>query len=107
MKFDYRKHNNNQRILSPFRLIPSKVKLKVLFFLGFVLVGLFFTQLVFANNLATDGQKMAQVQSDIKKLEAENMTLNAQIAQESSFANLSKEATEMGFRKPSKVTVIN
>lgn len=104
MKFDYKKNNNekNKR-----KWISGKIKLKILFVLGFILIGLFFTQLVFANNLATDGQKLAQVQSDINKLEAENMTLRVQIAQESSFANLSKEAADMGYKKPQKVTVIN
>ncbi len=105
MKFDFKNHNNKN--FSPFRLIPARVKLRVLFFLGFIALGLFFTQLVFANNLATDGQKMAEVQSSIKNLEAQNMTLKAQIAQESSFANLSKKAIDMGYKKPSKVTIIN
>ncbi len=97
---------HKKSILTAFRVKTGSVKLKMLMLLGFILAGLFFTQLVFANNLATDGEKLSQVQQNIKRLERENITLKAQIAQESSFANLSKKAVELGFKKPQKVTVL-
>ena len=61
---------------------------------------LFFAQLVFANNLATDGQKLGQIQAQIANLKDQNMTLRVQIAQTSSFQTLAKKAAEMGFVNP-------
>lgn len=83
--------------------IPGTVKIKLLFLVGILITGLFFTQLVFANNLATDGQKLSEVQQEIKRLERENMTLKADIAGESSLNTLSIKADILGFKKPSKV----
>lgn len=83
--------------------IPGTIKIKLLLLTGILLTGLFFTQLVFANNLATDGQKLSEVQQEIKSLERENMTLKADIATESSLNTLSKKADILGFKKPSKV----
>ena len=64
---------------------------------------LFFTQLVFANGLATDGQKIAQVEEEIQNLESENTILRVEIARKSSLVSLSKKAAEDGFKKPSLV----
>ena len=82
--------------------LVGKIKVKILVICALVVVGLFFTQLVFANNLAVDGQKLALIQDQIFKLEEENTTLKAQIAKESSLAILSQKAEKMGFAKPSK-----
>lgn len=86
--------------------IPGTIKIKLVLLLGIVISSLFFTQLVFANNLATDGEKLSQVQQEIKSLERENMTLKAEIADESSLNTLSKKANTLGFKKPSKVTTL-
>lgn len=81
----------------------GKIKVKVLVIIGFLVATSFFAQLVFANNIATDGQRLAQIQEEIKKLEAENTTLKVKIAQESSLVTLSQKAQELSFSKPSKI----
>lgn len=87
-------------------LKQGSVKVKIIFIFVFLLTGLVFTQLVFANNLATDGQKLSKYQDEIRQLENENTTLKAEIAQKSSLASLSKKAEELGFKKPSKLTIL-
>ena len=84
----------------------GRVRVRLLVALTVLVLGLFFTQLVFANSLATDGQKLAQIQNEIKSLEDQNMTLKVQIAQASSFQTLSKKASLMGFVSPQKVIVL-
>ena len=81
----------------------GKIKVKVLVAFTFILFALLFTQLVFANNLATDGEKIVGVESEIQRLEAENTTLKARIAQVSSLKTLSKKAEELGFAQPSEL----
>ncbi len=95
----YKKENNKN-------LKQGSIKVKIIFIFVFLLTGLVFTQLVFANNLATDGQKLSQYQDEIRQLENENITLRAEIAQKSSLVNLSKKAVELGFKKPSKLTIL-
>lgn len=88
------------------RLLAGSAKVKVIFVFVMLLTGLVFTQLVFANNLATDGQKLSHIREKIRNLEDENTTLRAEIAQTSSLTNLSKEAQKLGFKKPSKLTIL-
>ena len=64
---------------------------------------LFNKMLVFANGLATDGQKIAKVEEEIQNLESENTILRVEIAKKSSLVSLSKKAAEDGFKKPSLV----
>ena len=85
-----------------FNLI-GKIKVRVIVIIGSLVAFSFFAQLVFANNIATDGQKLAQIQNEIKKLESENTTLKVKIAQESSLATLTQKAQELNFRRPSKI----
>ena len=54
------------------------VKVKLMVVISAVASLLFFTQLVFANGLATDGQKIAQVEEEIQKLESENTILRVE-----------------------------
>ncbi len=75
----------------------------MLVFLGVLLVVLFTAQLVFASNLATDGQKLAQISVQISQMETENTNLKVQIAQQSSLTELSQKAQQMGFAQPSKI----
>ena len=53
---------------------------------------------MFANGLSTGGLRLAEIEDDIKKLEAENRILKNQIANESSLATLSAEAGDLGFK---------
>lgn len=85
-----------------FNLI-GKIKVKVLVITGLLVGTLFFAQLVFANNLATDGEKLAKIHEEIKRLDAENTTLKVEIAKESSLVTLSQKAQNLGFLNPSKV----
>lgn len=89
---------------SSFNLV-GKIKVKVLVFFTIFAIALIFTQLVFANNLATDGNKLSNINEEIAKLERENTTLKTQIAQESSLTVLSQKAKEFGFEKPTKVII--
>ena len=79
------------------------VKVKLMVVISAAASLLFFTQLVFANGLATDGQKIAQVEEEIQKLESENTILRVEIAKKSSLSTLSQKAQEQGFKKPSLV----
>ena len=79
------------------------VKVKLMVVISASATLLFFTQLVFANGLATDGQKIAQVEEEIQNLESENTILRVEIARKSSLVSLSKKAAEDGFKKPSLV----
>lgn len=84
----------------------GRIRVRLLVGSTVLVVGLFFTQLVFANSLATDGQKLAQIQNQITSLQAQNMTLKVQIAQASSFQTLSKKASDQGFISPQKLIVL-
>ena len=79
------------------------VKVKLMVVISAAATLLFFTQLVFANGLATDGQKIAKVEEEIQNLESENTILRVEIAKKSSLVSLSKKAAEDGFKKPSLV----
>lgn len=83
----------------------GKIKVRLLVTVTIASIGLILTQLVFANNLATDGQRLAQIEAEIKRFEAENTTLKVKIAKEASLASLSKKAQDFGFVRPSKVIV--
>lgn len=98
--FNRTTHNNE----SNFNLI-GKVKVKVLTIFTIFAAALIATQLVFANNLATDGNKLSNINDEIAKLERENTVLKAQIAQESSLTALWQKAKESGFEKPTKIIV--
>jgi cell division protein FtsB len=98
---DYKINNEKRHALA-----KGAIKVKIVFVFGFLLVGLVFTQLVFANNLATDGQKLSNVQQEIRHLESENTTLKAEIAKTSALTNLSAKAQGLGFKKPAKLTIL-
>jgi len=77
----------------------GKIKLKVLLVFSFLIIALVFAQIIFSSNLAVDGQKLSNVNSEIKQLEASNNILRVAIAKESSFSSLSLKAQELGFAK--------
>ncbi len=81
----------------------GRVKVKVVLVACMTVLGLFFAQLVFANNLATDGERLTQIRDEIRKLELENNTLKIQIVQSASLDFLSQKAPTLGFSKPSKI----
>lgn len=85
-----------------FNLI-GKIKVKVLVVSALVVVSLFGGQLVFANKLATDGEKLADIEAGIEELEAQNTTLKVKIASESSLVNMTKKAQDLGFATPTQV----
>lgn len=81
----------------------GKIKLRVLVVFGFLIISLFGTQLVFATNLVSGGEKLHKINQELSMLESENINLTAQIAQASSLTSLSQKAEQMGFKKPQKV----
>lgn len=94
--------NLNFKKKNDFNLM-GKIRLKVLVVSSLLITALLATQLVFANNLATDGQKQSEVEEEIQKLAAENTSLKIQIAKEASLSNLAKKAIELGFSKPFQI----
>ena len=96
---DFRKNHKQE---NNFNLI-GKIKVKILIAFSCMLFLLISAQLVAANNLATDGQKLQQIYEEIEKLEAEETRLEVEIAQNSSLAVLSQKAQESGFRRPAKI----
>jgi cell division protein FtsL len=96
--FKIEKKENN------FNLI-GRIRLQILVTAAVMATALFFTQLVFANKLATDGEKLSQIEKKINALEEENGTLRLNITKESSLATISKKASNLGFEKPSQVIV--
>lgn len=89
-----------------FSYFYGKIRLKVLVAVAILVATLVFTQLVFANNLALDGQKLSKIDNQIKQLEAENTTLKVKIANVSSLTALAQKAQELRFVKPQKVTIL-
>src|SRR5437870_4205530 len=85
-----------------FNLI-GKVKVKILVVVALAVVVLFSAQLVFANKLATDGEKLAEIEDQIQSIEGQNTTLKVQIAQETSLVKMTQKAKDLGFEKPSQV----
>jgi len=82
----------------------GKAKLQIVIYVGvFTMLALIFGQLVFANNLATDGEKLANIEDEIQKLQYENTSLRMQIAKETSLAYLSQVAQKEGFSRPAKI----
>lgn len=102
--YKYKRDNSPSSESSAFYFRGS-VHLKVVIFSLLILTSMVFTQLVFANSLATDGEKLSQVQEEIRNLEKENMSIKVEIAQESSLTKLVKKAKDSGFIKPQSVTV--
>ena len=62
-----------------------------------ILLGVF--QLIISNRLATAGEKLTQINKEIKALEEENERLKKEIAISSSLTTIAKKADEMGFLK--------
>jgi cell division protein FtsL len=85
--------------------LVGKIKVKLLVTSSFIVFVLLFAQLVFANNLATEGEKIAGVEQEIQRLEAENTSLKVEIAKSSSLTNLSEKAKKLGYQKPSEIIV--
>lgn len=89
---------------SSFNLI-GKIRVKILVAVAVTTIALIFVQLIFANNLATDGHKLSSVNDEIARLERENTTLKVQIAEASALTSLSEKTQELGFEKPTKVII--
>ncbi len=81
----------------------GKVKLQILISVALLTIALIFTQLVFANNLATDGEKLSQIDQEIHQLEAQNTTIRMEIAKESALSQLAEKAKDLGYSKPAKI----
>src|SRR3989344_2946065 len=81
----------------------GEIRLKILVVIAILVVSLVSSQLVFANNLAVDGQKLSEIDDKIKNLDAQNTTLKIEIAKISSLTQLSQKAEVLGFVKPQRV----
>lgn len=74
----------------PVRIL--KVLFSALIFLGLV-------QVMISNQLATAGEKLTQLDREIKALEEENGSLRKEIAVSSSLTTIAEKAEEDGFLK--------
>ena len=83
--------------------LVGKIKVRVLIIFAFTTGLILSTQLLFAASLATDGEKLSQIEQEIGRLEQENAALKVNIAQESSLKTLSQRAQRLGFAKPSQI----
>ena len=81
----------------------GKVKLRILVVSSIAFFALVFAQLVFASNLATDGHRLGEINDQMEQLEQENVRLKVEIAKKSSLSNLSNQAKDLGFDKPTQV----
>lgn len=97
VRIDYKNKNK------PSYDFVGKIKLKVLLLVAAVTFLIISAQLVFANNLATDGQKIAKIKEEIHRYETENTTLKVEIAQESSLTTLYQKAQKLDFNKPARI----
>lgn len=79
------------------KIFFGKAKLQIMFTIGLLTLALVFGQLVFANNLATDGERLSKIEDEISQLEAENMSIRMEIAKKSSLTNLSQKAEKIGY----------
>ena len=102
MKRDFRQKPNTSP--SNFNMFGA-VKIKIMVVFIAIIGVLVSAQLVFANNLATDGAKLSHINEEIRFLESENTIIRSQIAEESSFVTLSQKAKELGFEKPSQIII--
>lgn len=94
---DFKKRQNQEKKHT------GGVKVKLMIMISSAAMLLFFTQLVFANGLATDGQMLAEVDEEIQNLESENTILRVEIAKKSSLFALTKKASDEGYKKPTLV----
>lgn len=81
----------------------GKVKLKILVFFAVSLSLLLVSQLVFASNLTSDGQRMQEFAQELDQLETENQVLKAEIAKVSSLSQLSQKAEKLGLSEPAEL----
>ena len=98
---DFKTKYKRPRLLS-----RGSAKVKIILIFSMITTCMIFTQLVFANNLATDGQKLSELQVEIKKIESENTSFKAEIAKKSALTNLAEKANDLGFKKPEKLTIL-
>lgn len=94
--FRFKKTQNDYNLI-------GKIKVKVLIVLAVATSLILTTQLVFATSLATDGEKLSQIELEINALEQENTDLKVKIAQISSLKTLSEKAGALGFTEPAQI----
>ena len=83
--------------------VRTRYILSYIICIALVIFTLFTAQIVFASNLAVDGQKKSKVDEQIKVLEAQNTILKIEIAKESSLTSLVKKAKDLGFKNPEDI----
>lgn len=81
------------------------VGLIVLFSLAFII--LLIAQLIIANKLATDGEKLTKVESEREVLEAENYLLFNKVLSLGSLNQINNRAISLGLIKINKVEVVS
>jgi cell division protein FtsL len=69
----------------------------LLIFILTIVIGLAIAQASIANQLSTTGAQLAALQTDVDNYKRENIVLQEQLLEASSFTNISEEAEKLGF----------
>lgn len=84
----------------------SRKPRKVLFLMGFLIFLLGVANIIFSCSLATSGEKLRSLDSEIQRLEKNNQDLKKKEVSLSSYAILSQRAHQLGFVKSSSVVYL-
>ena len=82
-------------------VVSGKLKF-LLVLVGLLIFGLVAIQLVLANFLATQGEKIATLEKGISDVDLENKILRSQIATQGSISRILDKAKAQGMEKPQK-----
>jgi cell division protein FtsL len=78
-------------------------KFSLMRLVAFLVLALFFIQLVIAYNLATQGEELRELELKTQQLERDNLALADEIGQAGSLSRITKEAEKLGMSKISQI----
>ncbi|HZE87044.1 MAG TPA: hypothetical protein VE090_02440 [Methylomirabilota bacterium] len=79
----------------------------LLIFVISVIVGLSLAQISVANQIATTGSELADLQKQVSDYKRDNMVLNEQFLEASSLTNISQKADKLGFVEAKSQVYLN
>jgi|GEM_PF-6840220 len=69
----------------------------ITFMIGFIVIALSFIQIIIANQTASSGERMRNIDSEKERIIEENQQLEIEIAKNSSLVEIEKKANKIGF----------
>lgn len=84
----------------------SRQPRKVFFLMAILIFFLGVVNIIFSCNLATSGEKLRSLKTEIQKLEKNNQDLEKKVVDLSSYAVLSQRANQLGFVKTSSIVYL-